>query len=143
MTHQPEKEPSDGPEFTWFTGSRRVRIAKSAGVVGLCVLLGGAYTYVNAQGPPTIHSKVVSPDNAPVHAKDLDGTDITLDPGTSIDVHCFGPNGYRFSINAGFWSIDPTAEGIPRANIQPLEDPFHADQAPGGPQDRLVPLGDC
>lgn len=143
MPHLPEGEPNREPETThFFKGSRRVRIAKSAGAIGLGLLAAGGYTYL-ATRPTTIYSEIVSDNNQPVQARDTSGNEIDLEPGTKIDVLCYGPQGYRFSIDAGFWQIDPTAEGVPRVNIHALEDPFHAAQAPGGPQDPLVPLGDC
>jgi hypothetical protein len=142
MAHRPEKESGNEPEFRYFEGSRPVRIAKSAGVVAVCLFLGGGYTLLQGNGEPIIRSEVVSPDGQPSRAHDLEGKDITLEAGTAIEVLCYNASSHRFIVDAGEYE-GVVAEGLPRDHINALQDPFYADQAPGGPQDRLAPLLDC
>ncbi len=138
-----EASASSRPELEPIFRTRRARIAASAGMAALCIAFC-VYQGVYALPDATVPGIIVSPDNKPIKARDItSGDNITLPPGTEIDVICkTKEHGYEFGIESGEYD-GYAADSVPRANLFATQDPFSADHAPGGAQDRLEPLRGC
>jgi len=147
--YQPEQQPtSDNPEiplaFRPIFRTRKARVLAGVGIAACCAAWEFFTFAATADSTPNVPAVIIAPDNQLQHTRNMfDGQDMILPAGTEVAVMCKLPgHGFRIAIESGEYS-DQVVQDIPREHLFATGDPFNADHAPGGPEDRLAPVLHC